>query len=186
MRGTVTVTLVSPETEPPELSAAREASLRRREQLAVLADLATEAVALQPAAQSAVSSCGRPGIVPDTIALELGQLSHAYSLIYERARHLPVDTELTEASAELCRLLSYHLHMLRDAGDLAFSGRVDARTEPFRQELAQGLGPYASALVTLADEYRTRATAPESRMFEGWESPDEFVLDDVELNQDEP
>ena len=179
------MTFVPSESEPPDLSAASQ-WLRHRDQITVLADVAAQAVDLQPAAQSAVSQCGMPGTVPDAVALELGRLSHAYSLIYERARHLRVDAELVEARTELCRLLSYHLHMLRDAGDLAFSGRTDARTEPFRRELAQGLGPYASALVALADDFRTRATAPPERVLDGWSSPDEFVLDDVDLRADEP
>lgn len=172
---------------PPPLSPLASPSLRRqREQFAELADAAAQAVALQPDAQSAVSQCGVPGTVPDAVALELGRLSHAYSLIYERARHLPVDADLREARADLCRLLSYHLHMLRDAGDLAFSGRADARTEPFRLELAHGLGPFATALVTLAEQFRNLATAPPERLLDAWGSPDEFLLDDVDLRADGP
>lgn len=157
-----------------------------RTQLSELAEVAAEAVALQPAAERAVSQCGVPGIVPDAVALELGRLSRGYSLIYERARHLPVDIELTEVHGELCSLLSYHLHMLRNAGDLAFSGRSDARTEPFRRELAQGLGPYATRLITLAAELQQRASAPLAAVSQGWDVPGEFVLDDVDLSTDEP
>ena len=181
------MTLVPPEIQPPHFSAADESPLRQRAQMAALADLAAEAVARQPEAQSAVSRCGALGVVPDAVALELGRLSHAYSLIYERARHLPVDAELLEARAELCRLLSYHLHMLRDAGDLAFSGRVDARTEPFRRELAHGLGPFATALVELAGRIsaagRRRCLSACST---ACTAPDEFLLDDVDLDADEP
>lgn len=160
--------------------------VRYREQFAILASAAAEAVALQPAAQSAVSQCGAAGAVPDAVALELGRLSHTYSLIYERARHLPVDADVAGARTELCRLLSYHLHMLRDAGDLAFSGRTDARTEPFRRELAQGLGPYATELAALAEKLRNLAAAPAQRLLDGWSSPEEFLLDDVNLATDDP
>jgi hypothetical protein len=154
--------------------------------LSELADIADAAVALQPAAELAVAQCGASGTVPDTVALELGRLSHTYSLIYERARHLPVDAELVGARTELCRLLSYHLHMLRDAGDLAFSGRPDARSEPFRRELARGLGPYATELITLAAQFRQQATRPVRSVPDDWGAPGEFLLDDIDLSPDGP
>jgi hypothetical protein len=75
--------------------------------------------------------------------------------------------------------------MLRDAGQLAFSGRVDERTEPFRRELAKGLGPFATELVALADEFRNRVASPVEPVFEDWGAPDEILLDDVDLSIDE-
>lgn len=156
-----------------------------REQVATLADLAAQAAVLQPRADEAVAQCGAKLPVPDAAALELGRLSRSYSLLYERARRLDVVTELAEARDELRNLLSYHLHMLRDAGDLAFSGRPDARTEPFRLELAAGLGPYASRLLLLAGELRERAQEPRSRET-GWTAPGEFELDDVDLGGEQP
>lgn len=180
------MTLVAPKNPQRPSIPAREPQLSRREQLAVLADLADKAVALRPAADSAVSQCGVVGAVPNEVGLELGRLSRSYSLVYERARHLPVDAALTGARAELLRLLSYHMHMLRDAGDLAFSARADERTEPFRRELAQGLGPFATELVVLADDFRRRVVAPVEPVFEDWGAPDEILLEDVDLSADEP
>lgn len=157
----------------------------RRRQLATLADLAAQSAMLQPQADAAVAQCGGALPVPDAAALELGRLSRSYSLLYERADGLEVDPALTEARDELRRLLTYHLHMLRNAGDLAFSGRPDPRTEPFRRELADGLGSYATRLLRLAAELRKRAAAPESRAAD-WAAPGEFELDDVDLGGEQP
>ena len=151
-----------------------------REQVATLAEIAAQAATLQPGADMAVAQCGGVWPVPDAAALELGRLSRSYSPLYERVRHLEVDASLTEPRDELLSLLSYHLHMLRDAGDLAFSGRHDERTEPFRQELAQGLGPYATRLLRLAAELLGRAEAAENQVTHS-SVRGEFELDDVYL-----
>jgi hypothetical protein len=161
---------------------------RRHEQLTVLAETAAQGAALQPGADAAVSDCGQPGLVPDEVALRLGSISHGYSALYERVRNLRVDAELKETHDELCRVLSYHLHMLRDAGDLAFSGRPDPHTERFRRELAEGLGTYATKLLVLAGECRTELLNAEKGgdKVEIRPTRDEFELDDVELTGDEP
>lgn len=156
-----------------------------REQVAMLADLAAQAATLQPDADAAVAQCGGAWPVPDIAALELGRLSRGYSQIYERVRRLEVGEALVEPRDELRRLLSYHLHMLRDAGDLAFSGRRDERTEPFRKELADGLGQYATRLLRLAGELQARATAPREPGPD-FSAPGEFELDDVDLIGDQP
>jgi hypothetical protein len=161
-------------------------SQRRRGQLSVLADAAARGAMLQPQAEAAISRCGGVGVVADSVALELGRASHGYSLLYEQVRHLGVDADLLEARQELCRVLSYHLHMLRDAGDLAFSGRPDPTTERFRRELEEGLGSYATKLLVLAGEYRAlllavREDEPDDRFASG-----AFELEDVELAGDRP
>ena len=156
-----------------------------REQVATLAGIAAQAATLQPGADAAVARCGGTWPVPDAAALELGRLSRSYSQLYEGVRRLEVDEALAEPRDELRSLLSYHLHMLRDAGDLAFSGRRDDRTEPFRQELAQGLGPYATRLLRLAAELRRRAESPEDEAT--YQSArGEFELDDVFLPGEQP
>ena len=155
------------------------------EQVATLAEIAAEAATLQPGADAAVARCGGTWPVPDAAALELGRLSRSYSQLYERVRRLDVDEALAGPRDELRSLLSYHLHMLRDAGDLAFSGRRDDRTEPFRQELAQGLGPYATRLLRLAAELRRRAEAPQDQAAYS-SAPGEFELDDVYLPGERP
>jgi hypothetical protein len=156
-----------------------------RDQLATLADVAAQAATLQPGAEAAVAQCGGTWPVPDAAALELGRLSRSYSLLYERVRRLEVDQALAEPRDELRSLLSYHLHMLRDAGDLAFSGRRDERTEPFRRELAQGLGPYATRLLRLAAQLRGHADAPVDRLSYS-PARGEFELDDVYLPGEQP
>jgi hypothetical protein len=147
---------------------------RRRAQLATLADIAAQASVLQPATDAAVSACGCVGIVPDGVALELGRLSRGYSKLYQSARHLAVEPELTRTRDELTRVLSYHLHMLRDAGDLAFSGRRDARSEPFRRELAEGLGTYATQLLVIAGRLRAHVLSGDTD------------FDDTDFDDDEP
>jgi hypothetical protein len=164
---------------------------RRRGQLAELAQIAAQAVAVQPGAEAAIAACGGSPPIPDGVALQLGAASHAYSALFERARNLTVDHEVTAPRAELCRLLSYHLHMLRDAGDLAFSGRSDPRTEPFRRELAGGLGPYAAELSGLADRLQESARAAESDASAEdasapWRTDADLELDEIELSAQFP
>lgn len=159
-----------------------------REQVATLARVAAKAAMLQSRADDAVAQCGAALPVPDSAARDLGRLSGSYAQLYEQARQLSVVTDLVESRDELCSLLSYHLHMLRDAGDLAFSGRPHERTEPFRRELAAGLGPRATRLLYLAAELRDRAAAPD-RPESGWTghgAPGEFELDDVDLSPGQP
>jgi hypothetical protein len=78
--------------------------------------------------------------------------------------------------------------MLRDAGDLAFSGLRDARTEPFRRELAEGFSAYATRLLVLAGTLQTRLKTfgdPEPEPGERL-APGEIELDDVELSDRRP
>lgn len=132
---------------------------RRREQVWTLADIAEQALLLQPQAETAIVACGVLGTVPDCVALDLGQLSHCYSRLSQQLKQLTVDPPVVGLRNELRSVLSYHLHMLRDAGDLAFSGRRDPRTERFRLELAEGLGPYAARLAELTAECEARLHA---------------------------
>ena len=170
--------------EPPS-GAERTRHNRHHEQLKALADIAAQGATLQPKADAAVADCGGAAPVHDSVALDLGRSSHAYSALYERARHLSLDADLLETRDELCRVLSYHLHMLRDAGDLAFSGRPDPRTEPFRLELAEGLGSYATKLLTLAGEYRARLlTVERGEPDERFPLGADLELDDVELSDE--
>jgi hypothetical protein len=110
-----------------------------------------------------VVACGVPGVVPDGVALDLGQLSHCYSRLGQQLRQLGVDPAVASLRNELRSVLSYHLHMLRDAGDLAFSGRRDPRTERIRLELAEGLGPYAARLASLTAECSALLSAAPQR-----------------------
>lgn len=178
-----------PDPEPPSAeSGITRPDQHRRAQLAVLAGIAARAAAIQPAAEDAVTACGCAGAVPDSVALEVGQYLRAYSKLYETARYLPVEPELLGTRDELTRLLSYHLHMLRDAGDLAFPGLRDPRTEPFRRELAEGFSAYASRLLALAGELQKRLRnfgAPEPEPGDRL-MPGEIELDDVELSDDRP
>lgn len=176
-----------PKPQPAESDITRP-DQHRRAQLAVLADIAARAATIQPAAEGAVAACGCPGVVPDSAAVEVGRYLRAYSKLYETARYLPVEPELLETRDELTRLLSYHLHMLRDAGDLAFSGLRDPRTEPFRRELAEGFSEYASRLLVLAGELQKRLRnfgAPEPEPGDRL-MPGEIELDDVELSDGRP
>jgi len=144
---------------PPERIDPAVERARRREQVWMLADIAEQALLLQPQAETAVVACGVPGVVPDGVALDLGQLSHCYSRLSQQLKQLTVDPAVDGLRNELRSVLSYHLHMLRDAGDLAFSGRCDPRTERVRLELAEGLGPYAARLAELTAECEARLSA---------------------------
>jgi hypothetical protein len=118
-----------------------------------LVDVADRALAIQHEADAAVRACGIRGLVSGEVALRLGVMLRVYSRLYYEVEGLEtdLDPELGAVRRELLELLSYHLHMLRDAGDLVFSARRVPRNERFRLELAEGLGPRAEDLARLRD-----------------------------------
>jgi hypothetical protein len=125
----------------------------RTELVGELLAIARQALELQPDADAAIRACGAPGGAADEVAGQLGELLRGYSRLHHAAEAVDPgrDPELTESCRELLELLSYHLHMLRDAGDLVFSGRDVPGNERFRRELAAGLGPRARQLAHLRE-----------------------------------
>lgn len=119
-----------------------------------LAAVADQGIAMQAEADAAIRSCGIAGVVPSTVAGRLGEVLHGYSRLRDEVEALDTgtDPELSEVRRNLLDLLSYHLHMLRDAGDLVFSGRDVPRNERFRLELAGGLGSRAAELTGLREQ----------------------------------
>lgn len=119
-----------------------------------LAAVAGRALALQAEADAAIRACGIAGIVPSDVAVRLGEMLRGYSRLYHEVEDMDTqrNPQLAEAHRTLLELLSYHLHMLRDAGDLVFSGRLTPRNERFRLELAAGLGSRAGDLAALRDQ----------------------------------
>lgn len=142
-----------PEPPPDPATVVR----RRRDQRAVLAAIAEQAVEQQHAADVAIRACGTPGTVPDEVGVQLGVLLRVYSRLHHQVEQMDIDPSLRALRRELQGQVSYHLHMLRDAGDLVFSGRPHAQTQRFRDELAEGLGPHAYGLVLLRDRLREPA-----------------------------
>lgn len=148
------------------------------EQVIALLQVAEEGVRLQPAADAAIRACGvstaevsagglsagafaggRPvgAVVSDEVAVELGDALRAYSRLYYRLESFDPDPDLVQTVRDLRSQLSYHLHMLRDAGDLVFSGRFVPRNERFRRELANGLGGHAQGLSRLRNALSARS-----------------------------
>ena len=119
-----------------------------------LAVIAERAVGMQGEADAAIRACGVGGVVPGDVAVRLGEMLRGYSRLHHEAEAVETegDPELARARRDLLELLSYHLHMLRDAGDLVFSGRDVPRNERFRRELADGLGERAGELARLREE----------------------------------
>lgn len=132
---------------PVELPVGHEVIVRR------LVEVADRALAIQDEADAAIRACGIRGVVSSEVALRLGGMLRIYSRLYYEVEGLDteLDPELGAVRRELLELLSYHLHMLRDAGDLVFSARRVPRNERFRLELAEGLGPRAEDLGRLRD-----------------------------------
>lgn len=129
------------------------------DQVSLLLEFAEHAVALQPSADAAIRACGADGTVPDEVAVRTGRLLRGYSRLHHLTDGLPADPDLAQVRGDLLGQLSYHLRMLRDAGDLVFSGRPAAENDRFRRELADGLGPHAAGLVRLRDALIARRAA---------------------------
>ena len=123
----------------------------RGETIRTLTQLVGQALADQDEADAAIRACGVTGTVSDDTAVRLGEMLRSYSRLYYAAEAVQpgAEADLVEARRDLLELLSYHLHMLRDAGDLVFSGRDVPRNARFRRELAEGLGPRAADLTRL-------------------------------------
>ncbi|MBR7836302.1 hypothetical protein KDL01_23695 [Actinospica durhamensis] len=119
-----------------------------------LAAITGQALAMQAEADAAIRACGTADIVPSEVAARLGEMSRGYSRLYYEAKDVETrrNPEMADARRNLLELLSYHLHMLRDAGDLVFSGRQVPRNERFRLELADGLGSRAEDLTALREQ----------------------------------
>jgi hypothetical protein len=119
-----------------------------------LAAITNQALAMQTEADAAIRACGIVGIVPSEVAIRLGVMLRGYSRLYYDVEAMETrrNPEMAETRRNLLELLSYHLHMLRDAGDLVFSGRNVPRNERFRLELAEGLGSRAEDLTALREQ----------------------------------
>jgi hypothetical protein len=115
--------------------------------------IAKQALGMQAEADAAIRACGIVGIVQSGVAVRLGVMLHSYSRLYFDAEAVEtgLDAEMGDVRRDLLELLSYHLHMLRDAGDLVFSGRDVPCNERFRLELAEGLGTRAEDLSRLRE-----------------------------------
>ena len=119
-----------------------------------LASITDRALALQPEADAAIRACGIHGAVPSEVAVRLGERMRGYSVLYYEVTALETGTDrwLVDFRRNLLELLSYHLHMLRGAGDLVFSGHDVPRNERFRLELAEGLGSRAEEMARLREQ----------------------------------
>jgi len=115
--------------------------------------IAEQALAMQAEADGAIRACGIVGIVPSDVAVRLGVMLRGYGRLHYEAESVEtaLGSELADMRRDLLELLSYHLHMLRDAGDLVFSGRDVPRNGRFRLELAEGLGTRAEDLTRLRE-----------------------------------
>ncbi|HTJ70600.1 MAG TPA: hypothetical protein VL551_23885 [Actinospica sp.] len=132
------------------------------EQVALLLFVAEQAIDAGPEADAAIRVCGTVSRVPDQAAVDLGHCLRDYSRLYHRLEGFTPDPDLAQVHGDLMGQLSYHLHMLRDAGDLVFCGRPVAVNERFRRELANGLGPHALGLELLRRALRARLAAAEA------------------------
>jgi hypothetical protein len=137
------------EFEPSAAWRARHGATVRR-----LAAVAGRALAMQAEADASIRACGVVGVVPGEVAVRLGEMLRGYSRLYHEVEAVETETdpELTGLRRDLLELLSYHVHMLRDAGDLVFSGRDVPRNDRFRRELAEGLGSRAEDMARLRDQ----------------------------------
>jgi hypothetical protein len=127
-------------------------------QILALLGILDDALAAQGAADRVVAACGKPGPVPWTVSHAGAEQMAVYQRLTLRLRRIPVDPDLREVHGRASRLLAYHLWVLRQALQLAFTPRPEPAAEATRLRL-DGLGAPAADLRNLHQEVGRLAAA---------------------------
>ena len=120
-------------------SAARLVALRS------LLEVATHAVALQPAAEQIIDACAQPGDVPAQVARRGGRVASDYCRLHGWALDLIGDADRASLEFRVAQLLHYHAQMIDTCLKLAFPKFRSPRLEQRRLAL-HGLGEPARTL----------------------------------------
>ncbi|MFD5828078.1 hypothetical protein [Lentzea sp. NPDC060358] len=123
----------------PDPAAARLVALRS------LLEVATRAVALQPAAEQVIGACAQPGDVPAQVARRGGRVAADYCRLHGWAVDLVGDADRASLEFRVAQLLHHHSEMIDTCLKLAFPKFRSPRLEQRRLAL-RGLGEPARTL----------------------------------------
>jgi hypothetical protein len=124
---------------------ARHSAAARLVALRSLLEVATCAVALQPAAEQIILACAEPGDVPAQVAREGGPIVSGYCRLHGWALDIIGDADRASLEFRVTELLHYHAEMIDTCLKLAFPKCRSPRLEQRRLEL-RGLGEPARTL----------------------------------------
>ncbi|MFD9702426.1 hypothetical protein [Lentzea sp. NPDC059081] len=127
------------------MPSAKESAAARLLALRSLLEVATRAVALQPAAEQIIGACAQPGEVPARVARQGGRVASDYCRLHGWALDLIGDADRASLEFRVAQLLHYHSDMIDTCLKLAFPRFRSPRLEQRRLAL-RGLGEPARTL----------------------------------------
>ena len=127
------------------VAGAKNSAAARLVALRSLLEVATHAVALQPAAEQIIDACAQPGDVPAQVARRGGRVASDYCRLHGWAMDLIGDADRASLEFRVTQLLHYHAQMIDTCLKLAFPKFRSPRLEQRRLAL-RGLGEPARTL----------------------------------------
>ncbi|MCR3752178.1 hypothetical protein LX88_006172 [Lentzea californiensis] len=128
-----------------DVAAAKDSAAARLVALRSLLEVATRAVALQPAAEQIIGACTQPGDTPAQVARQGGRVASDYCRLHGWAMDLIGDADRASLEFRVAQLLHYHAEMIDTCLKLAFPKFRSPRLEQRRLAL-RGLGEPARTL----------------------------------------
>lgn len=127
------------------VAAAKDSAAARLVALRSLLEVATRAVALQPAAEQIIGACAQPGDTPAQVARQGGRVASDYCRLHGWAMDLIGGADRASLEFRVAQLLHYHAEMIDTCLKLAFPKFRSPRLEQRRLAL-RGLGEPARTL----------------------------------------
>ncbi|MET9224620.1 hypothetical protein [Lentzea sp. NPDC003310] len=124
---------------------ATDSAAARLVALRSLLEVATRAVALQPAAEQVIDACAQPGDVPAQVARRGGRVASDFCRLHGWAVDLAGAADRASLEFRVAELLHYHAQMIDTCLKLAFPKFRSPRLEQRRLALC-GLGEPARTL----------------------------------------
>ena len=129
----------------PDVVRTTDSSAAQLMALRSLLEVATRAVALQPAAEEIILACAQHGDVPQRVARQGARIASDYFRLHGWALDLLGDADRASLQFRVTELLHYHAEMIDMCLKLAFPKYPSAKLERRRQSLC-GLGEPARTL----------------------------------------
>ncbi|GHH39300.1 hypothetical protein [Lentzea cavernae] len=152
------------------MATAKDSTSARLVALRSLLEVATRAVALQPAAEQIIGACAQPGDTPVQVARQGSRIASDYCRLHGWAMDLIGNADRASLEFRVTQLLHYHSEMVDTCLKLAFPKFRSPRLEQRRLAL-RGLGEPARTLrdaqaalaLWISDLERTDGAVPPPR-----------------------